>query len=134
MTPPLILQLNCPQESVAANESTSTQIFRVMSITLTGLIDFMVPTSGPWAILNKSVSYIVNLAPILRWALPSGPPGCPPASSQEPPVRCRGPGGPGAAEIPIYGSYAMNAPVCCGVLVNSPCPLELLGSSLYQYL
>ncbi|KAJ9074963.1 hypothetical protein DSO57_1001437 [Entomophthora muscae] len=82
MTPPLTLRPNCPQESVAANESTSTQIFGVMYITLTGLIDSMVPASRPWALLGKSLSYIVKLAPILWWALLAGPAGCLPESSQ----------------------------------------------------
>ncbi|KAJ9088249.1 hypothetical protein DSO57_1024938 [Entomophthora muscae] len=86
MTPPLTLRPNCPQESVATDESTSTQIFVVIYITLTGLIDFMVPTSRPWAILGKLLSYIVKLAPILWWALPAGPAGCLPASPQEPPT------------------------------------------------
>ncbi|KAJ9057419.1 hypothetical protein DSO57_1022837 [Entomophthora muscae] len=84
MTPPLTPQPDCPQESVTANESTSTQIFGVMYITLTGLIDSMVPARGPWAVLEKLLSYIVKLAPILWWALPAGPTGCPPVSSQEP--------------------------------------------------
>ncbi|KAJ9059842.1 hypothetical protein DSO57_1037340 [Entomophthora muscae] len=43
-----------------------------MYITLTGLINSIVPSSGPWSILRKSLSYIVKLAPILWWALPSG--------------------------------------------------------------
>ncbi|KAJ9049341.1 hypothetical protein DSO57_1025549 [Entomophthora muscae] len=84
MTPPLTLQPDCLQEFVATSESTSTQIFGVLYITITSLIDSMVPTSGPWAILEKSLSYIVKLALILWWALLSGPAGCPPASSQEP--------------------------------------------------
>ncbi|KAJ9065515.1 hypothetical protein DSO57_1018819 [Entomophthora muscae] len=51
MTPPLTLWPSFPQESVAGNkyvaakESTSTQKFGVMYITLTGLIDLMVPAS-----------------------------------------------------------------------------------------
>ncbi|KAJ9080926.1 hypothetical protein DSO57_1019736 [Entomophthora muscae] len=85
-TLPLTLRPKCPQESVAANESTSTQIFGVMYITLTSLIDFMVPSSRPWALLGKLLSYIVKLIPILWWALPAGPAGCPPASSQKPPT------------------------------------------------
>ncbi|KAJ9088421.1 hypothetical protein DSO57_1023338 [Entomophthora muscae] len=85
MTPPLPPQPNRLQESVATNESTSTQIFGVMYITLTGLINSMVPVSRPWAVLGKLLSYIVKLAPILWWALPAEPAGCPPASSQEPP-------------------------------------------------
>ncbi|KAJ9070577.1 hypothetical protein DSO57_1006627 [Entomophthora muscae] len=84
MTPPHTPRPNHPQESVATDESTSTQVFGVMYITLTGLIDSMVPTSGPWAALGKLLSYIVKLAQILWWALPAGPVGCPPASSQEP--------------------------------------------------
>ncbi|KAJ9051799.1 hypothetical protein DSO57_1001047 [Entomophthora muscae] len=86
MTLPLTPWPNCPQEFVAADESTSTQIFGVMYITLTGLIDSMVPTSGPWAILGKLLSYIIKLAPILWWALPAGPAGRLPVSPQEPPV------------------------------------------------
>ncbi|KAJ9087250.1 hypothetical protein DSO57_1034941 [Entomophthora muscae] len=86
MMPPLTLRPNRPQESVATDESTSTQIFGVMYITLTGLIDSMVPTSGPWAILGKLYSYIVKLVPILLWALPARPAGRPPASPQEPPT------------------------------------------------
>ncbi|KAJ9061370.1 hypothetical protein DSO57_1021416 [Entomophthora muscae] len=86
MTPPLTLRPNRLQESVTTNESTSTQVFGVMYITLTRLIDSMVPVSRPWAVLGKLLSYIVKLAPILWWALPAGPAGCLPASSQEPPT------------------------------------------------
>ncbi|KAJ9060180.1 hypothetical protein DSO57_1033622 [Entomophthora muscae] len=61
MTPPLTLQPNCPQESVAANKSASTQIFGVMYITLTRLIDSMVPPQycggpfllSPWAVCPR---------------------------------------------------------------------------------
>ncbi|KAJ9083905.1 hypothetical protein DSO57_1029834 [Entomophthora muscae] len=86
MTLSLTLWPNRLQESVTTNESTSTQIFGVMYITLTGLIDSMVPASRPWALLGKLLSYIIKLAPILWWALPAGPAGCLPASSQEPPT------------------------------------------------
>ncbi|KAJ9073071.1 hypothetical protein DSO57_1020367 [Entomophthora muscae] len=83
--PPLTLQPDHPQESVATNESTFIRIFGVIYIALTGLIDSMVPASRPWALLGKLLSYIVKLAPILWWALPSGPAGRLPVSSQEPP-------------------------------------------------
>ncbi|KAJ9077300.1 hypothetical protein DSO57_1018107 [Entomophthora muscae] len=110
MTPPLTPRPNRLQESVATNESTSTQIFGVMYITLKGLIDSMVPVSRPWAFLGKLLSYIVKLAPILWWALPTGPAGRPPASSQEPPTcwipdktrkhgRCLG----GTINLKVYG-------------------------------
>ncbi|KAJ9058040.1 hypothetical protein DSO57_1016562 [Entomophthora muscae] len=75
MTLPLTPRPNCPQESIAANESAFTQIFGVMYITLTGLIDSTVLASGPWALLGKLLSYIVKLAPILWWALPARPAG-----------------------------------------------------------
>ncbi|KAJ9073677.1 hypothetical protein DSO57_1013707 [Entomophthora muscae] len=39
---------------------------------LTGFVDSMVPNSGPWSLLRQSVSYIIKLAPILWWALPTG--------------------------------------------------------------
>ncbi|KAJ9071611.1 hypothetical protein DSO57_1035270 [Entomophthora muscae] len=86
MTPPHTPQPDRLQDSVTTNESTSTQIFGVMYITLTGLIDSLVPTTGPWALLGKLLSYIVKLAPILWWALPAGPAGRPPASPQETPA------------------------------------------------
>ncbi|KAJ9056189.1 hypothetical protein DSO57_1035754 [Entomophthora muscae] len=54
MTPSITLGPDCLQESVAANESTTTQIFRVIVITLTGLINSMMPTNRPWAILASS--------------------------------------------------------------------------------
>ncbi|KAJ9066132.1 hypothetical protein DSO57_1037384 [Entomophthora muscae] len=69
MTLLFTLRPDYPQESVATNKSTSTQIFGVIYITLTRLIDSMVP-----------------LAPILWWAFPAGPAGRPPVSSQKPPI------------------------------------------------
>ncbi|KAJ9059512.1 hypothetical protein DSO57_1001583 [Entomophthora muscae] len=73
MTLLLTLQPNCPMETPAAAETTFTQMFVVLYITLMGMIDTMVPNSGPWSLLGQSVSYIIMLAPILWWALPSGP-------------------------------------------------------------
>ncbi|KAJ9072422.1 hypothetical protein DSO57_1027649 [Entomophthora muscae] len=60
MTPPLTSRPNHPQESVAVNESTFTQIFGVMYITLTSLIDLMVPASKPWALLGKFTNLVVG--------------------------------------------------------------------------
>ncbi|KAJ9065469.1 hypothetical protein DSO57_1019377 [Entomophthora muscae] len=71
MTPHVTMQPDHLQETVIANEPTSTHLFVILYITHTGLVDAMVPTNGPWAFL---------LAPILCWALPIGPAGCPPAS------------------------------------------------------
>ncbi|KAJ9068752.1 hypothetical protein DSO57_1025514 [Entomophthora muscae] len=72
MTPPLTPQPDRPLEPTTAAETTSTQLFGVLYITLTGLVDSMVPNSGPWSLLRQSVSYIIKLAPILWWALPAG--------------------------------------------------------------
>ncbi|KAJ9079827.1 hypothetical protein DSO57_1031617 [Entomophthora muscae] len=76
MTPPVTLGPDWLQETVVANELTLTQLLGVLYITLTGLVGSMAPTNGPWALLEKLFSYIVKLAPILWWALPSGPGGC----------------------------------------------------------
>ncbi|KAJ9089452.1 hypothetical protein DSO57_1012802 [Entomophthora muscae] len=72
MTPPLTPQPDRLLEPTAAAETPSTQLFGVLYITLTGLVDSVVPNSGPWSILGHSVSYIIKLAPILWWALPAG--------------------------------------------------------------
>ncbi|KAJ9080669.1 hypothetical protein DSO57_1022465 [Entomophthora muscae] len=72
MTPPLTPQPDHLLEPTAAAETTSTQLFGVLYITLTGLVDSVVPNSGPWFLLGRSVSYIIKLAPILWWALPTG--------------------------------------------------------------
>ncbi|KAJ9087097.1 hypothetical protein DSO57_1036676 [Entomophthora muscae] len=72
MTLPLTLQPNPPMEPVTAAETTSTQLFGVLYITLTGLVDSMVPNSRPWSLLGRSISYIIKLASILWCALPTG--------------------------------------------------------------
>ncbi|KAJ9064902.1 hypothetical protein DSO57_1025429 [Entomophthora muscae] len=72
MTPPLTPQPDRLLEPTITAKTTSTQLFGVLYITLTGLVDSMVPNSGPWSLLRRSVSYIIKLAPILWWALPAG--------------------------------------------------------------
>ncbi|KAJ9064864.1 hypothetical protein DSO57_1025802 [Entomophthora muscae] len=69
MTPPLTPRLDRPMEPTAAAETTSTQLFGVLYITFSGLVDSMVPNSRPWSLLGQYVSYIIKLAPILWWAL-----------------------------------------------------------------
>ncbi|KAJ9078072.1 hypothetical protein DSO57_1010676 [Entomophthora muscae] len=71
VTPSLTLQPDCPMKPTAAAETTSTQLFEVLYITLTRLVDSMIPNSRPWSLLGQYVSYIIKLAPILWWALPS---------------------------------------------------------------
>ncbi|KAJ9071099.1 hypothetical protein DSO57_1000774 [Entomophthora muscae] len=72
MTPPLTPQPDRLLEPTATAETTSIQLFGVLYITLTGLVDSVVPNSRPWSLLGRSVSYIIKLAPILWWALPAG--------------------------------------------------------------
>ncbi|KAJ9056021.1 hypothetical protein DSO57_1037396 [Entomophthora muscae] len=84
MIPLVTPQPDLPQETVIINESTSTQLFGVFYLTLAGLVNSMVPTNRPWALLRKLFSYIVKLAPILWWALSSGPVGCLPVNSPKP--------------------------------------------------
>ncbi|KAJ9084818.1 hypothetical protein DSO57_1020383 [Entomophthora muscae] len=72
MTPPLTPRPDRPLEPTAAAKTTSTQLFGVFYITLTGLMDSMVPNSRPWSLLGQYLSYIIKLAPILWWALPAG--------------------------------------------------------------
>ncbi|KAJ9082511.1 hypothetical protein DSO57_1004073 [Entomophthora muscae] len=73
MTPSLTLQPNCPQEFAATKDATFTQMFGVLYITPAGLVDYMVPNTGPWSLLGDSILYVIKLAPMLWWALPSGP-------------------------------------------------------------
>ncbi|KAJ9078913.1 hypothetical protein DSO57_1001664 [Entomophthora muscae] len=72
MTLPLTPQPDRTIETPTTAETTSTQLFGVLYITLTGMVDSMIPTSGPWSLLGQSMSYIIKLAPILWWALPTG--------------------------------------------------------------
>ncbi|KAJ9053084.1 hypothetical protein DSO57_1027692 [Entomophthora muscae] len=73
MTLSLTLQPDRLMETPATAKTTSTKLFRVLYITLTGMVDAIVPKSRPWSFLGQSVSYIIKLEPILWWALPSGP-------------------------------------------------------------
>ncbi|KAJ9070575.1 hypothetical protein DSO57_1006625 [Entomophthora muscae] len=73
MTSPLTLRPDHLMEPTTTAETTSTQLFRVLYITLTGLVDSMVPNCAPWSLLGQSVSYIIKLELILWWALPTGP-------------------------------------------------------------
>ncbi|KAJ9073117.1 hypothetical protein DSO57_1020006 [Entomophthora muscae] len=73
MTLPLTLQPNRLIEPSTATETTSTQLFGVLYITLTGLVDSMMSNSGPWSLLGQSASYIIKLVPILWWKLPTDP-------------------------------------------------------------
>ncbi|KAJ9050109.1 hypothetical protein DSO57_1017445 [Entomophthora muscae] len=47
------------------------KLFGIVYITLTGVIDTIIPATGLWSWVGKSVSYLFKLAPLLWWALPT---------------------------------------------------------------
>ncbi|KAJ9073175.1 hypothetical protein DSO57_1019224 [Entomophthora muscae] len=49
----------------------ANKLFEIVYITLTGVIDTIVPAASPWLWLGKSMSYLIKLAPILWWVLPT---------------------------------------------------------------
>ncbi|KAJ9063982.1 hypothetical protein DSO57_1035155 [Entomophthora muscae] len=49
----------------------SRKLFGIAYITLTGVIDTIIPAVGPWSWVGKSSSYLLKLAPLLWWALPA---------------------------------------------------------------
>ncbi|KAJ9048005.1 hypothetical protein DSO57_1039397 [Entomophthora muscae] len=46
------------------------KLFGIVYITLTGVIDTIIPAAGLWSWVGKSASYLLKLAPLLWWALP----------------------------------------------------------------
>ncbi|KAJ9056013.1 hypothetical protein DSO57_1037433 [Entomophthora muscae] len=50
------------------------KLFGIVYINLSGVIDTIIPTAGPWSWVGKSVSYLFKLAPLLWWALPAKTP------------------------------------------------------------
>ncbi|KAJ9061994.1 hypothetical protein DSO57_1015236 [Entomophthora muscae] len=49
----------------------TNKLFGIVYITLTGVIDTIVPAAGLWLWVGKSMSYLIKLVPILWWALPT---------------------------------------------------------------
>ncbi|KAJ9074681.1 hypothetical protein DSO57_1004131 [Entomophthora muscae] len=47
------------------------KLFGIVYITLTGVVDTIIPAAGPWSWVGKSASYLLKLAPLLWWALPA---------------------------------------------------------------
>ncbi|KAJ9070410.1 hypothetical protein DSO57_1008451 [Entomophthora muscae] len=52
----------------------SSKLFGIVYITLTGVLDTIVPAAVPWSWVGKSASYLLKLAPLLWWALPAKTP------------------------------------------------------------
>ncbi|KAJ9055376.1 hypothetical protein DSO57_1004580 [Entomophthora muscae] len=49
----------------------TNKLFGILYITLTVVIDTIVPATGLWSWVGKSMCYLVKLAPIFWWALPT---------------------------------------------------------------
>ncbi|KAJ9084954.1 hypothetical protein DSO57_1018846 [Entomophthora muscae] len=49
----------------------SGKLFGIAYITLTGVIDTIIPAASPWSWVGKSASYLLKLAPLLWWTLPA---------------------------------------------------------------
>ncbi|KAJ9058103.1 hypothetical protein DSO57_1015899 [Entomophthora muscae] len=49
----------------------TNKLFGIVYITLTGVKDTIVSAAGLWLWVGKSMSYLIKLAPILWWALPT---------------------------------------------------------------
>ncbi|KAJ9084772.1 hypothetical protein DSO57_1020716 [Entomophthora muscae] len=54
----------------------TNKLFGIIYITLTGVIDTIVPAAILWLWVGKSMSYLIKLAPILWWALPTQSAAC----------------------------------------------------------
>ncbi|KAJ9059881.1 hypothetical protein DSO57_1036944 [Entomophthora muscae] len=47
------------------------KLFGIVYITLTEVIDTIIPAAGPWSWVGKSAPYLLKLVPLLWWALPT---------------------------------------------------------------
>ncbi|KAJ9066015.1 hypothetical protein DSO57_1013891 [Entomophthora muscae] len=59
-----------PASSPNLPTNHSGKLFGIMYITLTGMIDTMIPAASTWSWVGKSASYLLKLAPLLWWTLP----------------------------------------------------------------
>ncbi|KAJ9071908.1 hypothetical protein DSO57_1032650 [Entomophthora muscae] len=62
----------------------TNKLFGIVYITLTGVIDTIVLTTGPWSWMGKLMPYLIKLAPILWWALPTQSATCQFPNASEP--------------------------------------------------
>ncbi|KAJ9055368.1 hypothetical protein DSO57_1004572 [Entomophthora muscae] len=60
-----------PASAAELPQDHTNKLFGIIYIALTGVIDTIVPAAGLWSWLSKSMSYLIKLAPILWWALPT---------------------------------------------------------------
>ncbi|KAJ9089032.1 hypothetical protein DSO57_1012414 [Entomophthora muscae] len=62
-----------PMPASSSNLPTNhtSKLFGIVYITLTGVVDTIVPVAGPWSWVGKSASYLLKLDTLLWWALPA---------------------------------------------------------------
>ncbi|KAJ9090355.1 hypothetical protein DSO57_1003478 [Entomophthora muscae] len=60
-----------PDSSPNLSTDHTGKLFGIVYITLTGVIDTLIPAAGLWSWVRKSVSLLFKLAPLLWWALPA---------------------------------------------------------------
>ncbi|KAJ9081755.1 hypothetical protein DSO57_1011349 [Entomophthora muscae] len=63
-----------PASSSDLPTNHTSKLFGIVYITLTGVVDTIVPATGLWSWVGKSASYLLKLAPLLWWALPAKTP------------------------------------------------------------
>ncbi|KAJ9086254.1 hypothetical protein DSO57_1006138 [Entomophthora muscae] len=63
-----------PASSPNITTNHTSKLFGIVYITLTGMMDTIVPAASPWSWVGKSASYLLKLAPLLWWALPAKTP------------------------------------------------------------
>ncbi|KAJ9088981.1 hypothetical protein DSO57_1017588 [Entomophthora muscae] len=70
MEPPVTLK-PMPASAAKLPLNHTNKLFGIVYITLMGVIDTIVPATGLWSWVGKSMPYLIKLAPILWWALPT---------------------------------------------------------------
>ncbi|KAJ9065546.1 hypothetical protein DSO57_1018407 [Entomophthora muscae] len=74
MEAPLTPKPDCLHPTPGLSPPTANQYAGIAYIPLAGLVDTMVSASGPWALVGQSASYLIKLASLLWWVLPSSQP------------------------------------------------------------
>ncbi|KAJ9087785.1 hypothetical protein DSO57_1029691 [Entomophthora muscae] len=60
-----------PASSTGLPTDHTGKLFGIVYITLTRVIDTIIPAAGLWSWVGKSTSYLFKLVPLLWWALPA---------------------------------------------------------------
>ncbi|KAJ9066786.1 hypothetical protein DSO57_1006077 [Entomophthora muscae] len=71
MEAPSTLKPDCLPPSPDLSPLADSQYAGIAYMTLAGLVNTMVPSTRPWALVGQSASYLIKLASLLWWAHPS---------------------------------------------------------------